>query len=161
MSEYLDQNTHKLLSSLDYREGMKNFKKKLYEDFFRDYKKSVEDVSEEIIKMYGSDTKEEEMRSAAKDLTGYAKEIYDKTIFFKKSTTLVDMQCMMVFYVLPGVLKIPSEEDSRRFTDIICEEWSAVFPKEKISAATYGEIYNGFRTTFLGFNIEGMFGDKK
>lgn len=161
MSEFLDNNTYKLLSTLEFREGIKNFKKKYYENFFLSYRKSTSDIIEEIIKMYGSETKEEEMGSAAESIITYAREQYDKAIFFKKSTTLVDMQCMMVFYVLPSILKIPAEEDSRRFTDIICEKWSHAFPREKISAATYDEIYAGFRTTILGFNVEGLFGDKK
>ena len=160
MSEALDKNIHKLLAVLDYREGMKNFKKKYYENFFLEYRKSVSDVNDEIMKMYASDNKEEEMKSAAENLVKYARDKYDSVIFFKKSTTAVDMQCMMVFYVLPSLLKNQPQEDSKTFTDLICEKWRGSFPGETIAAATYDEIYNGFRTTILGFNVEGMFGKK-
>ncbi|MCR4590206.1 MAG: hypothetical protein K5668_05245 [Lachnospiraceae bacterium] len=160
MSETLDQNIHKLLSVLDYREAMKCFKKKYYEGFFLEYRKSTVDVHEEIMKMFVSDNKEEEMNSAAASLVKYAKEQYDGTFFLKKATTAVDMQCMMVFYVLPSLLKDQPAEDSKTFTDIICEKWKGSFPKETIAAATYDEIYNGFRTTILGFNVEGLFGNK-
>ena len=160
MSETLDSKMSKLLSVLEFREAMNNFKKKYYEDFFYQYRKSVSDVTEEIIKMYASETKEEEMDSAAKSLVSYAKDRYEHVFFLKKSTELIDMQCMMVFYALPAILKIPSEEDSRHFTDVICKTWSETFPKETISAATYEEIYAGFRTTIFGFNVEGIFGDK-
>ncbi len=160
MSEALDGIIYKLLDVLDSREGMKNFKKKYYEEFFLSYRRSVSDVNDEIMKMYTSENKEEEMKSAADNLVKYAKDKYDGTIFFRKSTTAVDMQCMMVFYVLPSLLKNQPEEDSKAFTDIICEKWKEAFPKETIASATYDEIYNGFRTTILGFNVEGMFGSK-
>ncbi len=160
MSEILDNNIYKLLDVLDSNAAMKNFRKSRYEDFFLEYRRSTSDIHEEIIKMYASDNKEDEMKSAADHLVSYAKERYDSVIFFKKSTTIVDMQCMMVFYVLPAMLKNPSEEDSKMFTDILSEKWNTVFPKETIKAAGYDEIYNGFRTTILGFNVEGMFGKK-
>lgn len=160
MSEVLDQNIHKLLSSLNSGEGMRCFKKKLYLDFFQKYRSSVEDVNEEIMKMFGSPEKDSEMESAADSLVSYAKDKMEKALFFKRSAVLVDMQCMMVFYVLPGILKILPEEDSRRFADMICAKWHEAFPKENINAATADEIYDGFRTTIFGFNVEGMFGGK-
>ncbi len=160
MSEVLDNKMPKLLEVLDYRIAMKNFRKKYYEDFFLEYRRNTADVNEEIIKMYASDNREEEMESAAESLVKYAKGKYDSAIFFKRSTTAVDMQCMMLFYVLPSLLKNPTPEDSKAFTDIICGKWKEAFPKETIAAASYDEIYNGFRTTILGFNVEGLFGKK-
>ena len=161
MSEYLDNNIHKILSNLNVGDAMAHFKKKHYEDFFFEYRKSLSDVNEEIMKMYASDDRETEMNSAAESLVKYVKDTQEHTIFFKRSTYLVDMQCMMVFYALPNLLKNPTEEDSKQFTDIICSKWAEAFPKETISAATYEEIYDGFRTTIFGFNVEGMFGDSK
>ncbi len=161
MSETLDKNIHKIISVLEFNDAMRHFKKKLYEDYFFGYRKAITDVNQEIMKMYASDNKEEEMKSAAKSLVEYARDRKEHVFFLKRNTELIDMQCMMVFYALPSILKIPSEEDSRHFTDIICASWSDMFPKATISAATYDEIYEGFRTTILGFNVEGMFGDKK
>ncbi len=159
MSEKLDRDIHKLLTAIDKDEAMKNFKKKYYEDFFFSYRDSVSDINEEIIKVYDSPDSERELQSAADSLVRYAKEQRDKAIFFRRSVVLVDMQCMMVFYVMPVLLKNPPLERSKEFTDMICNAWNDAFPKSTISAADFEEIYQGFRTTIFGFEVEGLFGN--
>ncbi len=158
MSEKLDRDIHKLLTVLNKDEAMRNFKKKYYEDFFFSYRDSISDINEEIIRVYDSPDSEDELVSAADSLVGFAKNEWEKTIFFRKTVVLVDMQCMMVFYVLPALLKNPPVERSKAFTDMICEKWNSTFKKSTINAADFDVIYQGFRTTIFGFEVEGLFG---
>ncbi len=160
MSEKLDREIPGLLNVIDIRDAMQNFKKKYYEDFFFSYRDSVSEINEEIVKMYDSEDPVPEMESAALSLVSYARKQRDSAIFFRRTAVLTDLQCMMVFYVLPCLLKNPPVERSKEFTDIICSKWNEAFPKSTIGAAGFDEIYNGFRTTIFGFNVEGMFGDK-
>ena len=157
MSERLEKIIPQLLTKIDFKEGMRNFKKKYYEDFFNEYRNRTEEVNKEIVAMYDSADKDEEMQSVALALISYAKSEYDKAGMFKKSTKLMDMQCMMVFYVLPSLLSNGHPDDDRIFADTVTGQWRAAFPKSQISAAPYEDIYNGFRTTIFGFNIENIF----
>ena len=86
MSERLEKIIPQLLTKIDFKEGMRNFKKKYYEDFFNEYRNRTEEVNKEIVAMYDSADKDEEMQSAALALISYAKNEYDKAGMFKKTT---------------------------------------------------------------------------
>ena len=160
MSEALDREIPRLLKELDTKEGMRCFRKKLYPGFFEAYRDRIGDVKALILEMYSSENRQEEMQSAALSLVSYAKGIYEGSRRFKKRSVLLDMQCMMVFYLLPSLLSNGDAEADRQFADTVVGVWREVFPSSQISAANYDEIYGGFRNTVLGFNIEGIFGRK-
>ncbi len=157
MSERLEKIIPQLLTKIDFKEGMRNFKKKYYEDFFKEYRNRTEEVNKEIVAMYDSADKDEEMQSAALALISYAKSEYEKAGMFKKSTKLMDMQCMMVFYVLPSLLSNGHPDDDRIFADTVTGQWRAAFPKSQISAAPYEDIYNRLRSTIFEFNIDNIY----
>lgn len=157
MSQFLRENMHRLLSELDYKEGMRNFKKSYYEDFFNDYRDRVKDVNEAIMNLYGGDDEEGEFEEAADALIAYAKEKYMKFNRFTRGARFLDMQCMLVFYLLPSLMKNGNTEKARYFAEKVVSKWKEAFPKSEIKAASYDEIYSGFKTTILGFNAEGLF----
>ncbi len=155
----MEKDIHRLLSDIDVRTGLKNFKKNRYESFFNAYRNDLSDVYSNINKLYDMDDKEEALNEAALSLVSWAKDTYDSTGRFSKEQKLLDMQCMMVFYVLPGILA-NGHEDDRALTDSIVGQWRAAFAGSKIEAATYDELYGGFRDTIFGFNIENIFQKK-
>ena len=160
MSEKLNALMPNLLTVLNVKEAMANFKKKYYEGYFFSYRDSISDVNEEIVKMYDSPDVSSEMESAAEALVSFVSEKRKNTFFFNRTAVLVDMQCLMVFYVLPALLKNPPAFRSKEFTDLISKRWNETFPKSVINAADFEDIYNGFRTTIFGFSMEGLFGSK-
>ena len=159
----IETEAHRLLSELDTKAGLKNFRKRRYEDFFLNYRSSMRDVYELFNTLYREETneesKQEKMNAAALDIVSWAKNIYDSTGRFSKTQKLVDMQCMMVFYVFPGILSNSNEED-KLMTDIIIAQWKAAFPKSNISAATFDEINGGFKDTIFGMAIADIFSKK-
>ena len=155
----MEKDIHRLLSDIDVKTGLKNFKKSRYEDFFKAYRSDLGDVYDNINKLYESDDKDEVLNEAALSLVSWAKDKYDGTGKFFKEQKLLDMQCMMVFYVLPGILANGHEED-RQLADSVVGQWRAAFKDSKIEAATYEELYGGFRDSIFGFNLENIFQKK-
>ncbi|MCR5526842.1 MAG: hypothetical protein K6F39_05605 [Lachnospiraceae bacterium] len=150
----------RLLFDLDVKAGLKNFKKNRYEDFFKAYRDDLSSVYELINETYEMPDKEEKINEAALSLVNKAKNKHENAGFFKKQQTLLDMQCMMVFYVLPGILA-NGKEDDRMLTDSIVGQWRAAFPDSKIDAASYDELFAGFRNTIFGFSVEDIFSKNK
>lgn len=157
----LDKEMHRLLSELDVKAGLRNFKKRRYEDFFLDYRSRVRDVYELINTLYrenkGDEEKiEEGMNAAVLDLVSWAKNNYDSAGKFFREQRLLDMQCMLVFYVFPGILYNASEYDAK-MTDIIIAQWKSAFPKSNIKAASFEEINGGFKDTIFGLALTDIF----
>ncbi|MCR4743896.1 MAG: hypothetical protein K5894_01550 [Lachnospiraceae bacterium] len=159
----LENEAHRLLSEIDPKAGLKNFRKRRYEEFFLNYRSSMRDVYELFTTAYresaNDEEKEEKMNAAALDLVSWAKNAYESTGRFGREQKLIDMQCMLVFYVFPGILSNSNEED-RMLTDIIIAQWKAAFPKSNISAAGFDEINGGFKDTIFGLDIADMFKKK-
>ncbi len=154
---------HRLLSEIDIKAGIKNFRKRRYEDFFLNYRSSMRDVYELFNTLYreveDKEVKEEKMNAAALDIVSWAKNTYESTIWLNREQKLIDMQCMMVFYVFPGILSNSNEED-RLMTDIITAQWKSAFPKSNISAATFDEINGGFKDSIFGLALADIFKKK-
>ena len=160
----VENEAHRLLSEIDVKAGLKNFKKKHYEEFFLNYRSSMRDVYELFTKAYresaDEDEKEEHMNAAALDIVSWAKNNYDSANRFTRQQRLMDMQCMMVFYVFPGILSNSREED-RKMTDIIVAQWNTAFPKSEIGAASFEELNGGFKDTVFGIALSDIFSRKK
>ncbi len=159
----IENETHRLLSEIDTRAGLKNFRKRRYEDFFLNYRSSMRDVYELFNTLYreteDKEERDDKMNAAALDLVKWAQNTYESTGWFNREQKLIDMQCMMVFYVFPGILSNANEED-RLMTDIIIAQWKSAFPKSNINAATFEEINGGFKDSIFGMALADIFKKK-
>ena len=146
-----------LLDMIDIKVGLKNFKKGKYEEFFRQYTASASDIYEQIRQAYESGCESDD-----KEIEGFVrtcKERYDRAGKLSRETLRLDMQCIMAFYVLPGLLEC-GPDGSRTIADKIVSIWNASFQKTPLGVADFNKINSGFKDKLFGIDISGVFGDK-
>ena len=120
-----------LLSAINPKEGIKAFRKPRYPGFFEDYVDSMSSIYaalKEIYELEESGEREEKKDAFAAAIIEYAKNERDKAGFFKKTGRFVDLQSMLVFYVLPGIVESVGES-----------------PKEETQEEADGERKSRFR----------------
>lgn len=124
-------------------------------------KKSFETNSAEFVENYGHFFNEmTEHVEQAGDKEAAAKEVADcfiqavKTRFAGKngkvsSSTQVDLNFFMIYYIFPSILKT-GHEDSKLIADTLCTAWGTGFKDSKIQYTDYDTLYGAFREKIFG-----------
>ena len=63
--------------------------------------------------------------------------------------TQMYLNCVMIYYVFPTILKLESP-DAKRIADGICKVWSRTFKESDIQYTDYDTLYASFREKIFG-----------
>jgi hypothetical protein len=66
-----------------------------------------------------------------------------------RSTTQIDLNFFMIFYVFPAILKTESAE-AKLLADTLCDLWGKRFKDSKIGYADYDKLHDSFREKIFG-----------
>lgn len=168
-----------LLSVINADEGMKNFKKSHYPEFFEKYLNEVSHLHgslNEIGEIRDEALRRKKFEEAFMQIVSYVKDSRKSAGFFKRDRVFMDCQTMLVFYVLPGIVENvrslgdrvdPPEDRGSKFrmaspkkeeeakgsgnecADLFVSVWNREFG-QAISAASYDLIFSGFKEGLLG-----------
>ena len=72
--------------------------------------------------------------------------------FFGKKLALYDIRRFLFLYTIPAALHRESDACSH-FADRLIEEWNSRYPDNTLSKATFSELFGGFRTRIMGFDV--------
>ena len=72
--------------------------------------------------------------------------------FFGKKLALYDISRFLFLYTVPAALHRESDACSQ-FADRLIVEWNTRYPDITLSKATFSELFSGFRTRIMGFEI--------
>ena len=152
--EYLQNAIERLLLDMDPKLALKNFKKSKYETFFGEYCNKEKEIYAKLKELFeNSSDLSDDMKEAAMPLIKRAEYIVKSTGRFTRERQLVDLNCVMAFYVLPGILTIGSKE-AGDFALVIAGLWKETFPNAQITPGTFEEINSGFRKKLFGVPIQ-------
>lgn len=152
--EYLKNSIERLLFDLEPKLAMKNFKKSRYENFFREYTQKEDDIYKKLAALFEeSEDPSEDMAELAMVLVKKAGETVRATGRFARERRLMDLNCVMAFYVFPGILTIGSER-AQDFTLVIAAQWKAEFPNAQLTPGTFEEVDSGFQRRIFGIPIQ-------
>ncbi len=152
--EYLKGSVERLLLDLEPKTAIKNFKRKAYTDFFQQYCEKEKEIYAKLLILFAESAKPaEDMQEIAAPLIQKAEDIIQKTSRFARERELMDLNCVMAFYVLPGILTIESEH-AKEFALTITGQWKEAFPDTQLTPGTYEEINSGFQRKIFGIPIE-------
>ena len=99
--EYLKGSVERLLLDLEPKTAIKNFKRKAYTDFFQQYCEKEKEIYAKLLILFAESTKPaEDMQEIAAPLIQKAEDIIQKTSRFTRERELMDLNCVMAFYVL-------------------------------------------------------------
>lgn len=151
--DYLFDNFQKLLFTIDPSKGIKAFNKKKYEPFFIEYTTAHKEIYSNLQVLFSnSEHLEEDLGKIAGDFVIKAKKRIDEVSKFSRDRELTDLNCIMAFYVFPGLLTI-NDESSRLLAEMIVKVWKEAFPKINLGIADFDDINSGFRKRIFGIPI--------
>lgn len=153
----LDTEFPKLLFDLEPAKMMKTFNKKKYDASFHAYYDAHKSIYELLKEQYTAVGKNsEELAKITIPLVEKAKKLVKETGFLTRKRYLMDLNCMLAFFVLPGIVE-SGEDEARMLAELLVESWRRAFADVTLGIAAFAEINDGFRQTKLfGFSI----GDK-
>ena len=72
--------------------------------------------------------------------------------FWGRKLAIYDLCRFLFLYTVPAALNRNNEE-SRLFASELAAEWNSRFPKNPLNISDFSGLFNGFRTTIMGFDI--------
>lgn len=152
--EYLKGAVERLLLDLEPKMALRSFKRKHYTNFFEQYCEKEKEIYAKLAKLFEeSDNLEADMQEVAAPFVQKAEELIKMARRFSRERELMDLNCVVAFYVLPGILTIDSEH-AKEFALVITNQWKEVFPNTQLTPGTYEEINSGFQRKIFGIPIE-------
>ncbi len=125
-------------------------KKSTYEANFNNFENKNLSFFEEVLNMVGmAEDKDTIALKISEDFIASVFEIFKNNKNKIPKVVQADINLFMVYYVLPLILKINSD-DNKFFADKLCTQWKSKFKDSKISYVTYEEIYGSFNEKILG-----------
>lgn len=152
--ERLNENYQTLLFDLDPTVVMRQFKKNKYENFMTQYCEKHQAIYQDLKLVYDScEDYEKLLIEPAKRMAQKGKQRIDGTFFIKREREQMDLNCVLAFFVFPGLLEL-NEEKAHKVAEITAGEWKKAFPKTDLGIASKDEILSGFRKKIFGVPIE-------
>ena len=72
--------------------------------------------------------------------------------FFGRKLALYDIRRFLFLYTIPAALHRESDACSH-FADRLIVEWNSRYPDNTLSKATFSELFGGFKTRIMGFDV--------
>lgn len=72
--------------------------------------------------------------------------------FFGKKLALYDIRRFLFLYTIPAALHRETDACSH-FADGLIGEWNSRYPDNTLSKATFSELFGGFKTRIMGFDV--------
>lgn len=72
--------------------------------------------------------------------------------FFGKKLALYDIRRFLFLYTIPAALHRESDACTH-FIERLIAEWNALYPDNTLSKTTFSELFSGFKTRIMGFDV--------
>ena len=145
-NEEMNEVLEALPEMLNYKEGLKQFKKDTYKEAFETYYNRHIKTYMAIERLFiASEDKEMFLRRLVNQLVETEKLQLSAAGKSEHEKLLIDDNLKLTVYLLPAMLKYKGEA-MQQLTDRIVDGWREAFPKYQISKADFEKINSGFRS---------------
>ncbi len=143
----LENEFTKLLLFQEPSKLLKTFTKKKYNDSFHQYCETHKVLLDQLSDLYKKENaSNENMALIVIPVVQKSKEFVDGTGFISRNRYLLDLNCILAWFVIPALLE-RKEEKAKILAELLVDAWKKTFPAVELGIASFEEISEGFKNT--------------